>query len=418
MKKFIYLLLLLFLSCNSQTTTNLDHMTPQLWEKDLDFLNKKIQREFATFYPDIKSDFNTNINQLKSKLLDLSNPDIAISIGQLLAKLRDGHTELNILQSNANFNRLPIAMYYFNDGLYIYAAHDGYSEYIGCKIVQIADTPIDKVKHLLKTIMTYDNDYEILHAGPSYIGTPKVLSYLGIIKGESSVPLTIIKDNSVTEVINVESLSLEDYSKGSWIYYLEMNNIERPLKDKHADIYYWFEYLEADQTMYFNFKRTNNQKGQPSIKKTISNLFKEIDKVQAKKLIIDLRNNNGGNYNKSRPLVEAIKKHKYLNKKGKVFVITGRRTFSAAMVTSIYLKQETNAQLIGEISRAHPNKCDNNEYLELPNSRLSVEYTTKVKKHWSELGDLDHVPLDINIPVRFTDYKVGVDSVMNYILNQ
>lgn len=417
MKKFIYLLLL-FVSCNSQTTTNLDHMTPQLWEKDLDFLNKKIQREFATFYPDIKSDFDTNINQLKSKLPELNNSEIAISIGQLLAKLRDGHTELSILQSNANFNRLPIALYFFNEGLYIYAAHEAYSAHIGSRITHIEDTPISDVFNQLKTIMTYDNDYEILHAGPSYIGTPKVLSFLGVIKDENTIRMTLEKDTSDTTIINIESVSISQYNEGPWLYYLEMNNIERPLKDKHSDKYYWFEYLDADQAMYFNFKRTSNQKGQPSIKKTVSNLFKEIDKVKAKKLIIDLRNNNGGNYNKSRPLIKAIKEHEYLNKKGNVFVITGRRTFSAAMVTSIFLKQETNAQLVGEISRAHPNKCDNNEYLELPNSKLSVEYTTKVKKHWSELGDLDHVPVDKEIPVRFADYKIGVDPVMNYILSQ
>ena len=148
-------------------------------------------------------------------------------------------------------------------------------------------------------------------------------------------------------------------------------------------------------------------------------MFKVIDKVQPDKLIIDLRQNRGGNYNKSRPLIESIKKRNFLNQKGKVYVITGRTTFSAAMVTSIFLKKETQAIIVGEPSRGHPNRADNVEHLKLPNSQLWVEYTTKVKKHWLELGTLNHVPVDIEILQNFKgEYNKGKDSVLEYIFSK
>jgi len=86
------------------------------------------------------------------------------------------------------------------------------------------------------------------------------------------------------------------------------------------------------------------------------------------------------------------------------------------MVTSIFLKRETNATLIGEPSRGHPNKTDNVEYMTLPHSKLSIEYTTKVKRHWVELGDLDHVPVDVEIKPQFRDYEQGIDAELKFVL--
>ena len=96
--------------------------------------------------------------------------------------------------------------------------------------------------------------------------------------------------------------------------------------------------------------------------------------------------------------------------------ITSRRTFSAASTMCIFLKQGTNAQIIGETGRTHPNWADNNEYMSLPNSDFLIEYTTKIKVHWPEHPDYDRVPVDIKVPLTFEAYAKGVDPVMEYIL--
>lgn len=412
------LLMLLMTSCNSQVSTDIDHMTASLWEEDIDYVNRKIQKEFASFNPSIKEEFSGNANHLKDELSNLNNQEVAIKMGQLLASLKDGHTELSILQRTANLDRLPLSLYYFEDGLYIVAAHDTYQDLIGMQVTQIGTMPVSQSIEKLKTVMTYDNDYEILHAGPSFLMLPDVLKSMGVLDTTSEVPLILINDSNTTENRIVKSVDLSEYINGPWKTYFDLHGLKPMLYKKHLDRNYWYEYLEEEKTMYFYLGRVNNQKGQPSLKKVVTNLFKMVDKVHPEKLVIDVRKNSGGNYNKSRPLIEAIKERPELNKAGKIFVINGRTTFSAAMVTSIFLKTETEAILVGEPSRGHPNKCDNNEYMTLPNSQLSIEYTTKVKKHWPALNDASYVPIDKQIPLLFTDYKEGVDAVMAYILNQ
>lgn len=420
MKTIYQVILLMFLitSCSAQLKTDIDQMTPTLWEEDIEYVEKKIQKEFASFDQSIKETFSQNANSLKKELSSLNNQQVAIKMGQLLASLKDGHTELSILQRTANMDRLPLLLYYFEDGLYIVASHDAYKDLIGKKVVQIGTMPVSESVERLKEVMTYDNEYEILHAGPSFLMLPDVLKYLGAVESTSEVPLIVMDDTEVNSTKNIIPVNVETYNNGTWQSYFGMNDIATMLYKKHLDKNYWYEYLEDKKTMYFYLGRVNNQKGQTSLKKVISQLFDAIDKVQAEKLVIDVRKNSGGNYNKSRPLIDAIKDRPSLNKLGKIFVVNGRTTFSAAMVATIFLKTETNAIVVGEPSRGHPNKCDNNEYMSLPNSGLNIEYTTKVKEHWSELGDANHVPVDVIIPPTFAAYKMGEDAVLNYIVKQ
>ena len=415
-KLFFLLILSWQLSCQDTTPPGITHMTPDLWEEDLDYLNRKIQKEFKSFDPTVKDQFKEGINTLKKELTKFNNDEIAIKTSQLLAGLGDGHTELSLLEINADFNRLPLILYFFEDKLYIVGAHKSHQQFIGSQILKIGNQSVPEVFSLLKTVMTHDNDYEILHAGTGYLLLTKILHFLNLTSDPSSVNLTLKKsDNTYTE--NVSALPIEDYIKGPWVRYWDVFNISKPLYAKKRNIDHWYEYLEDQKTMYFYYGKNNNQSGKPSIKKVVKQLFDDIDKIKPEKLIVDMRRNRGGNYHKSRPLIEAVKKRAFLNKKGKIYVITGRTTFSAAMVTSIFFKKETNAILIGEPSRGHPNKTDNVEHMNLPNSNLLIEYTTKVKKHWPELNDLDHVPVDIKIVPNFTDYSKGIDPVLRYIYN-
>ena len=405
-------------SCQAQKNTlGLAHMNPDLWDEDVHYLNKKIQNQFASFDPLIKKEFNRKVSVLREELPKLDNPTSAIKIGQLVASLGDGHTEMSILQKTADFRRLPIAMYFFEEGLYIVAAHKGYEQFIGKRVFQIGNRSVPELFEALKTVMTYDNDYEILHAGPTFLLLPEVLLFLKAIEDVSDIRFSMqTEDGALLDHQIIRPIDRNAYGQGPWVSLFDKENIGKPLRRKHRNQDYWFEYLAPHKTMYFNFSRNNNQKGHPSIKQVVSEMFREITALKAEKLVIDLRANRGGNYKKSRPLISAINNHPFINEKGKVYALIGRTTFSAAMVTAIFLKKETKTVLVGEPSRGHPNKTDNVEYMRLPNSNLEIEYTTKVKKHWPELKNAQHLPIDVSIPILFSDYKEGIDAALRHSL--
>ncbi len=392
-------------------------MTSELWAKDIEYLNKKIQKEFESFIPGIKDNFDKEVATLKKHLPTLENYEVACEIQRILSTLQDGHTELNIGHQTVGFHRVPLSLYFFEDELYVLAAHKEFEELVGSKVVGIGDLTIDQAYSLLKKNMSRDNDMEYVHAAPGYIILTELLACLGISPSSEEATFHIELPDGKTKSKIFKGLDPETYQQGEWATIYDLNKIEAPMYLSQRRSSYWFKYLPQQKTMYFNFTRVNNQKGKPSIKKVIGQLFDEIDELKPEKLVIDFRLNNGGNYHLSQPLINAIKARSWLNQKGKVWAITGRRTFSAASTACIFLKQETQTLLIGEVGRTHPNWADNYEYMALPNSRFLIEYTTKIKVHWPEEPNLDHIPVDIEIPPTFSGYSAGRDLVMEYILN-
>lgn len=397
--------------------SKLNTMNPQSWEEDLNYLDKKIQKEFNSFTPGLKGEFSKEVLSLKSKLGSLKNYEVAGEIMRILSTLKDGHTELNIGHPKVGFHRVPLSLYIMEGEFYVLAAHEKYSHLVGGKVTAIGDTPIKEAFERLKQNMSHDNDMEFLHAGPGYILLTELLAYLNLTKEHLKSDLTIKQLDGTEVKTTFTGMEISAYNKGSWKTYRQMNGLETPLYQSQNSSYYWYQYLPDGKTMYFNLSRVNNQKGKKSIKSFSKELFAEIDKLKPEKLVIDLRLNNGGNYHRSEPIIKAIEERPWLNQKGKIWAITARRTFSAASTTCIHLKQRTNIQLIGEAGRTHPNAAQNNEYMSLPNSDFLIEYTTRIKKHWPEHPDYDRVPVDVEVLPTFEAYRKGIDRVLEYLIN-
>ena len=116
-------------------------------------------------------------------------------------------------------------------------------------------------------------------------------------------------------------------------------------------------------------------------------------------------------------MLNTIKKNKEINKKGQLFVITGRLTFSAAAVATLFFKDQTQAAIVGEVCRARPNWAENMEAYTLPHSRLNFDCTEKLKVHSPALLNSDRIPVDVLIPRSFELYASGRDEVMEYIMS-
>lgn len=116
------------------------------------------------------------------------------------------------------------------------------------------------------------------------------------------------------------------------------------------------------------------------------------------------------------PQIEPIKRRPAINQKGRLFVVVGRATFSAAMVNAIDFRKETNAILVGEPIGERPNSYSENDEMTLPHSRLVVSYSTRYYKFLEE--DVPAVLPDERIDATWADFRAGRDAVMDWILSQ
>nr|WP_281395931.1 S41 family peptidase [Clostridium aciditolerans] len=144
-------------------------------------------------------------------------------------------------------------------------------------------------------------------------------------------------------------------------------------------------------------------------------LIKFINKNQVDKLVIDLRNNSGGNSTLLEPFIEDLKACDKINKKGNLFVIVGRETFSSALLNVLLLKEDTNAIFLGEATGGKPNCYGEVERFTLKNSGLTVCYSTKYYKIIKDDSLPSFYP-EVSLALTIENYIKNEDPFLDYVL--
>ncbi len=403
----------LLLSCTSNAQMDVSKLSPKQWQEDLAYIVSRVNKSFPGFTPESKLLFNQEAEKLRIKMATFNSTQAILEMAKLVATLNDGHTELTLTHNSTGFHRLPLLLYFFGEDLHIVATDEQHATLVGSVIREIDGTATSKIFEALKPLMNADNDVEFISAAPNLIVIPEVLHGLELSKTSNEVTLTLSDEAGTETKHKIKAIDYNQYASMKLIRTYQ----KAPLYLENLDKDYWYRYLNDSKVMYLNVKSLFNQNGKPSVKNTINEVFEEIDKSHPNKFVIDLRLCSGGNYNNALTLVDEIKKRPWLNKKGKVYVVNGRLTFSAASVTTLYLREETEALIVGEVSRARPNWAENMESYKLPNSKLDFDCLNRIKVHFPNLEKSNKIPVDGAIGRSFKAYQMGEDEVMNYIIS-
>ena len=135
------------------------------------------------------------------------------------------------------------------------------------------------------------------------------------------------------------------------------------------------------------------------------------------RLIIDLRENDGGNNFLNLYLLEKLCRDTTINKRGKLFVLTGRNTFSAALCFASQLQMRSQAIFVGEPAGDAPSGPGDVETYLLPNSKARVALS---QLFWNNTFSLDkriELTPDLIYEESFDDYISGKDGTLDLALN-
>ena len=145
----------------------------------------------------------------------------------------------------------------------------------------------------------------------------------------------------------------------------------------------------------------------------IKKLKKTIDSTEPDKIVIDMRDNGGGYPKLLDPFIEYLRMNR-LNKKGHIYVLIGRKTFSAGVINSAAIRWQTDAILIGEETSGDVQFFGGVQYVTLPATGLMVQYST----HYRETREKYEGSLrpDVTIPETLADYSQGIDAALQYAI--
>jgi hypothetical protein len=186
-----------------------------------------------------------------------------------------------------------------------------------------------------------------------------------------------------------------------------------PLCLRHRDLHYWFTYLDETGLLYIKYNSCREMEGKP-FASFADEVLGYIDNHPVQRLVFDLRHNRGGSSALARGLISGIKDRAGINRKGRLFVVVGRETFSSAILNALELTGDGNATLAGEATGGKPNHYGEVRFFKLPNSMLSVQYSTKDFSLWPD--DVASLYPDLYAEPTFADLLACRDPVLEAIL--
>jgi hypothetical protein len=201
----------------------------------------------------------------------------------------------------------------------------------------------------------------------------------------------------------------------SWVWTPLPKGVGLPLYLKRQDDAYWFEYLENRKVVYFQYNSVQNA-GKETIAKFSERLFDFLEHHDVQKLVIDMRWNKGGNNFLNAPILEGLIRSTKINPPGKLFVIVGRQTFSAAMCGATQIERYTKAIMVGEPTGSSPNFIGETVIVNLPYSKMSASISDL---YWENSVAMDYrtwIAPKIYTPPTFADYQAGRDAALEAIL--
>lgn len=394
------------------------------WLYDLDMLQWEVKRKAirSSAHQDLTA-FYTSLAKLRKEIDTLNDAQIIVELMKMIRWIGDGHSNLFLPVARPEFRQtLPVQFYQFEEGLYIISSDSKYKELLGSQILQFEKKNIGEVNNALEPLIGRDNKMNILLRLPYLMRHPILLKTLGLIpdtkevklkiknlKGEVKI-VSVFADTSQPDIWNIQPNPKE------WISFPETLQATMPPYLKNNDKVFWFDYSPATKIIYAQVNRIRNTP-EETLSGFASKLSGYINENDIEKLVVDLRGNNGGNTFSGWDFVSEILHNDKINKKGHLFVIIGRRTFSAAQNTATYFERLTNAIFVGEPTGSQPNFVGDEAPIKLPYSHIELNISGVL---WQSSWGVDKriwIPPLLYTPPTFEAFKANRDMSMEAIIN-
>lgn len=373
---------------------------------DLWFLNRELRRIHYRFDNQFSaSAFDAQVAKISDGIPNWEDERVFMEMRKLMVMANDGHTNLWVLMDG---NRPPFDLEMFDDGIHVLGAKPGFERLLGKAVVAVNDIPSDEFIKRFGKWVSKDNDMGPINALSFYGTNTSFLFGAGIIPSKDHLTVTFMSEDGTTSretfdsnKTNQASVSpIKDSSKILWL--------------KKSRVPYWAEMIPNTNTLFFQYNSVTNEQNEP-INTFAENLIKIASDNKAERLIIDLRHNGGGNNQTYRHLLRTLARSKF-NELGRLFVIVGRRTFSAAQCFATELERDTDAIFVGEPTGSSPNFIGEAVPITLPYSKAMGVISDL---YWQKGQSYDFrkwISPEIHALNTYQEYAMGKDVAVEAIL--
>ena len=470
--KIITIYLLLF-CISSFNYISADNNTKNIYTKDFDILVKNL----IDIHPNASKVFKTKevakiIKNIKNKMKTVNKEyEFVYLASRLISELKDGHTEI-LCNTFYKDLYLPFEVTILKDEIFVTAALDKYKKLMYCKITKMGKYSAKEMIKRVNKYITGDNRYNKIEKTENFIVKRTILKYLDLLDKNNAVDITFMNKND--KVFN-EKLKVSDYYYFGKVYRSDIckNEITKLMLDDDY-VVARYKILPKYKTAYFQINEFNdiqvfgsesqNKSYKIDLRKIYKPLFKAIKKNKIEYLVIDLRNNGGGDPHLAYQLLSYLPKEKGINLKclkgmtkingkfeieangffnlkdhdlfydkkypfymeypsddlifkGKVYAIIGDRTFSMGSAFASMIQDNNYGTVLGEPTGVSSKTYGGTVSLVLPNTNIEYSISQSVFTRYTDPKiKYDALYPDNKIYMTLEDYLKKIDPVWEYLI--
>ncbi len=413
--------------------------------QDLDYLRRYPEADLS-FSEGQLAAFNAWIDHLEARVDTMTEAEFVMGVSAAGAVTENGHSGVSVGRTMNRLNSLPVRFAWFTDGLHIVRAHGDYADLIGARVVRYeGQDPLA----LYPRMDPYfgGNDAFLRQNSASFFAAPASLHAAGLIDQPDRLSLDLVgmEGEAFTQSLQVEDRATgffgvqrnaiaqlydpEVESGHDWRF-LDPAMTEATWFGRHPDRALWADTLDHGG-VYWRMRNVFGNEATP-LPGWLEDQAQALRDTPAAFLVLDLRANEGGDYTRAMGVAQSL--GELVQPGGRIYILTDGNTFSAGIVTAYYALYGAGDQavLVGA-----PMGDDMQFWAEgggtsmrLPNSGIRLWASTGY--HDWENGCTDWSPcfwinilfgvalgpveVDLEAPLRFSDYARGVDSGMAAIL--
>jgi hypothetical protein len=260
---------------------------------------------------------------------------------------------------------LPLRLWLFGDEVVIVDALPPYAAYIGSRIDRIEDIPIHDVLVLLDPLIPRDSDQTVRLLTPRFLLIPQILRGLSIANA-GDVTLSLNNDEGAIDKVDITPVPMADYNAWAGPYGLHLPIDPAVEYLSRIDDALWWTRLADAQTLFVQYNRMDRLP-----QSNFNDLRAELHKRDVTGVVLDLRHNFGGEVSEVDRMM-GLFEDAAVDGPDRLWVITGRNTFSAGSLLVARLDRDTGAVIVGEPMSGCPTSYGNPSEVTLPFSGIVV----------------------------------------------
>lgn len=371
----------------------------------------------SQYIPKKREEFLSAVNDLIPRISEYEDEALTWEFQRILAGIGECHASLQI--DGSETFRIHFYPFYEEDGIVIRAVTvpADKPQLLYAELIAINGVPVDEVLERIRPYSSCDADTGFINDAVifSTMVYPGLLRTVGVMEADANTTeFTLLTESGETVTETRTAKSVEEYADLPLINHFYKYQFPYSFSVEEESPY-WIDHLEQEKTLYIRLSSFRAEDEETFLKtnREISGVLNSVDSLD--KVILDLRQNGGG----SPPRAYAGLFNFLRNEKvEQVYVLIDGGAFSMSVIACYNIRTEIpGAIFVGTPTGQGLPTGSVRDYVETPHGWITTRAPGGMSLTVS--GDtFTQFEPDVFVYQTLEDYKNGVDTVLQYVLDQ